>query len=325
MTEKYEKPLFDFGHAISRPWRLPSGRNFLFRLVIWGAALILLVYALFGRTMISAYGEFLSVVFAVENQVEPDAEAVAAMMGSMWNLLGAATAVGILSWLVAIAMETAMHKNAFRGADHGALPLRFGMDELKVLLVQLVVFVCVFGVYFLGILVFILLVGIAGAASGGSGAGAAFAAFLGLIAILALLVLMLVVAVRLAPAAAMTVRDGDIRIFEAWKLTKPYFWPMLGAYVVVGLIGYIVIYVVMIFTVVVAFGNADFVALMSGLSEDDPQAVFSAMGEQLKSPRVFIPLVIGTMIYGLTTLAWYLHLWGIGNYAVHVDQQANEP
>ena len=316
MSDQYQKPLYDFGQAITRPWHLPGGRSFLFRLVIWGAALILLVYAVFGRKMIGAYGEFLTLSFQIEDQSDP--AAVSEMMNAMWGMMGSAMFVGILAWLVAISIETAMHKNAFHGTDHGMLPLRFGQTELHVLLVQLVVFLVIGAVYLGGIFILFLLIGLGAAAGGGV---AALMGLLALIGMFAWFVGLLLVAVRLAPAASMTVRDGTIRIFEAWSMTKPHFWPMLGSYLVVGVIGYIIIYIIMIVVVVAAFGNADFISVMSGLSEDEPERVFSALGEQMKSPRVFIPLVIGTVIYGFATLLWYIHLWGVGNYASWIDDQ----
>ncbi len=315
MESSNPKVPFDFGHAITRPWHLPGGRNLLFRILIWGAALFLLIYAVFGRQFISAYGEFLQFAMVVEQTDDP--EMVAEMLGKMSGFMGAAFLVGILAWFVSIAMETAMHKNAFRGADHGKLPLRFGKDELKVLVVQLIVFVLFFAIYFGGFLVFALLLGLATAGSGAAAIGGILA-FLGFFLWIGG---MIMVGVRLAPAASMSIRDNDIKIFEAWKLSKPYMWPMIGAYLVVIILGYIVIYAVMLFVIIAAFGNADFLTAFSGVSQEDPEALFAALGEQLQSPRVFIPLVIGTMIYVCVMMLWYLHLWGIGNYVTYLDSQ----
>lgn len=38
---------------------------------------------------------------------------------------------------------------------------------------------------------------------------------------------------RLAPAAALTVRDGRLRVFGGWAATRGVFWPLLGAFFIV--------------------------------------------------------------------------------------------
>ena len=315
--QQYQRTTYDFGQSITWPWHMHGGRNFLFRVVIWGGAFLLLVYAVFGRQFISAYAEFLQMAFELDAGGEPSDEDVMNMFGSLGGFFGSIFIVSVAAWLVSIAMETAMHKNTLRGTDHGMMPLRLGVDEMRVWLVQFVVILIVFGAYFAGILIMAILFALA--AGLGGGAGAAIGGLLAIIAIFGAMIMMVMLAIRLAPAASMTVRDNTIRIFEAWKISRKHAWSMLGSYVVIGLIGYIVLYVVMLVGLFISFGNGEFLQVLNGSFEDDPQTLFAALGEQLQRPRVFIPLVITTVIYAFATMLWYLHIWAVGNYVTCLD------
>jgi len=158
-----EKPTFvhkfDVGEAIGTPWSLPGGRNFLARIILWGTGIILVVYALFGKKFISSYADFIIMASELEragNQADPTA--AMEMMSGAWALMGSVFLLALLAWVVMITIETAMHKNLFYGTDHGVFPLRFGKDELRVLLAQLVIFIIVTVVYLAGLFLLSLLV-----------------------------------------------------------------------------------------------------------------------------------------------------------------------
>lgn len=112
--------------------------------------------------------------------------------------------------------------------------LRIGTDEFMLLGVGVLYWLCVMGAYLGGAIVAVIigfaLYGVAG--SGGGGA----AAIVPLIAILAMLFAILWIGIRLSPAAAMTIRDGDFRFGKAWRLTKGKFWPLLGANLVLWVV-----------------------------------------------------------------------------------------
>ena len=318
-----EKPTFvhkfDVGEAIGTPWSLPGGRNFLARIILWGTGIILVVYALFGKKFISSYADFIIMASELEragNQADPTA--AMEMMSGAWALMGSVFLIALLAWVVMITIETAMHKNLFYGTDHGVFPLRFGKDELRVLLAQLVIFIIGTVVYLAGLfLLSLLVVGIVASAqsSGGLAAVMGIAVFFGFIAYLAFLIIMMI---RWAPAASMSVRDNKQRLFEGRGITKGRSWPLFGTYLVTFLIGYIGIYAIMIIGGVIAFGNMDFLSLFMSTS-DDPAAIMAEMGEAIKTPRVMVPLVIFTILYALATVLWYVHVWGIGAYMTKLD------
>lgn len=318
-----EKPVFnhkfDVGEAIGTPWGLPGGRNFLARIVLWGTGIVLVVYALFGRKFLASYGDLIAKTSKVEQAGRrSDPAAVAEMMSSMWAMMGSMFILAIFAWLVMISIETAMHKNLFRGTDHGAFPLRFGKDELRVLLAQLVIFIVVMFVYIAGIFLLTFVFVGAGTLAQSSGALSVIVAIAALIGLIAFLVLLIRLMIGWAPAAAMSVRDDKQRIFEGWGITRGRSWPLFGTYLVTFLIGYIALYAILMIGGVVAFGNMDFLSLMMSTS-DDPVALMTEMTEAIQRPRVMLPLVIFTIIYAFATILWYVHVWGIGAYMTKLD------
>ena len=110
-------------------------------------------------------------------------------------------------------------------------------------------------------------------------------------------------AVKLSPAGAMTIRDQKVVYFDAWGASKGRFWPMFGAFVVLGLILYVammVFYMIGAFTVVgAAMSGMDF---SSG--EPNPDEVVAAFS----SPAVWAPLALiyfAMLIYqGFWQYAW---------------------
>jgi hypothetical protein len=321
-----QKPVFnhafDVGEAIAMPWNLPGGRNFLARIVLWGTGVLLLVYAVFGRKFISSYGDFIIQMSEMQADVEAgNPEAIMEMYSGLGAFMGPALLLGLIAWLVFISIETAMHKNVFHGIDHGAFPLRFGKDELRVLLAQLVIFICVMLVYVVGIFAITIIATMAAVAGANSSALGLIVGLHALAGFIAYVVILIRVAQGWAPAAAMSVRDNQQRIFEGWTIVKGRNWPLFGTYLVTFIIGYIAIYLVMIIGGYIAFGNMDFISLMLSTS-DDPREMINQMSEAIKQPRVMIPLVIFTIFYALASVLWYIHIWGVGTYMALLD--ANE-
>lgn len=314
------KTSFDVGAAITQPFRLPGGRNFLIRLVLWSTALLLLVYFTFGRQFLGAYIEmFKSIAELDASGSAEDPEALMAAMEPMMSIMGTAFFLWIFSWALMVATETAMHKNILHGIDHGVFPLRFGRFELRVLLAQFIVAIISYGVMIVGYIVFIIFAVMAGV--GAQSGGAAVGGIAGLFAFAALIAMMaatLMAVIKLSPAAALSVRDDDIRTIEGWKATYKRFWPMFGSYLIVGVGGYVVLMVIMTIAMIMVFAGISDVAGLQDLSDEQALAAFL---EAMQRPGIIIPLVISLMAYVAFTILWYLCFWGIPNYAAQLDAQ----
>lgn len=311
---------FDVGAAITQPFRLPGGRNFLIRLVLWSTALLLLVYFAFGRQFIGAYIEMFQSLSALEAGGDAESpEAIMAAMKPMMSIMGTAFLLWIFSWVLMVSTETAMHKNILHGTDHGVFPLRFGADELRVMLAQFVVALITYGVMMVGYFVFAILAVMAGA--GAQAGGAAVGGIAGLLALFAFIAMMsgaLLAVIKLSPAAALSVRDGNIRTVEGWKATYKRFWPMFGSFLIVGVGGYVVMAVIMTVAMMMVFAG---ISDMGGLQDVSNEEALATFLEAMKKPGVMIPLVISLMLYVACTILWYLCFWGIPNYAAQLDAQ----
>ena len=317
MTKDTQK--FDVTDAIMTPWTMPGGRHFLFRSVLWAAAFLLLVYFILGRGIITAYIDFFQTIVALENAGNDDPAALSAMFGEMRALYSSLFLLSIACWVVMIMLETAMHKNIFHGIDNGVVPLRFGRDELRVMLAQFLVFLSFAGVYIGGIIVIAILAGIMGSVGGGGGA---IAGLLLAVGVIAWFVLLVILSMRWAPASAMSVRDEKQRVFDGWSITEGIGWPLFGAYALIVIGGYVLINVVMVIGMVTLFSGLDFAAL-EAMTVDGATPDFSAITSHFDSAGTKIGLVVFLMVYTIVMLMWYVHIWGVANYVAQVDRNNN--
>ncbi|WP_371395490.1 hypothetical protein [Fretibacter rubidus] len=306
---------FDVTDAIMTPWTMPGGRNFLFRIVLWAAALLLLVYFIFGRGLIMAYAEFFQTIIAMENNNTPESVVASTMFSQMQSLSGSIFLLFIASWVVMAMLEAAMHKNVFHGIDKGLVPLRFGRDEVMVMLTQLIIYLCFVGIYILGAIMVAVIFGLLGAgaqATGSTGLGV-IVGLVGFFGIIAFLVALVVIFMRWAPAAALSVRDETLRVFNGWSITKGIGLPLSGAYALTAIGGYVLMTIIMFIGMIVLFSGADVSALETmDMSGADPD--FSALAAHFEKLSTKIILVIFLMLYAVFSLMWYLHIWGIANY-----------
>jgi hypothetical protein len=201
--------------------------------------------------LISLLGPQMAEITAASRTPSSDPSQAFAMLGSVGKLYAIVIPLALLqSSLITCAVMRAV----LRPNDKGFGYLKFGGDEIRMILMMIVMFFVWIGV---GIAVFVvmmilgLVVGLAtGAANaaGGGGAAAVTGLLTGLIALVLTVGLFAWIATRLSLAAPMTFAEGRVRIFESWKATEGKFWPMLGAYVLafvmavlVAILGFIIV------------------------------------------------------------------------------------
>jgi hypothetical protein len=154
-----------------------------------------------------------------------------------------------------------------RPREKGFAHLRLGMDEVRqaaVWLMYNLVLVAVFAVS--RVLIEVL------TAAGGPGG-----ALLALIVFVAMIWSFIYLAIRLSLAAAATFDAGKIVFFKSMPITKGYFWPMLGAYFLAGVMCVIVFLLLMTIVTGVA-------ALISGNIETSSRL----MNADTSSLKVFL-------------------------------------
>ena len=138
-------------------------------------------------------------------------------------------------------LGAAIYRTVLRPEENASFFLRLGADEVRLLLVNVILSVMIglgAGVVF----------AVAGALAGALAVvGGFLGGFVGFLVIVAALGAVVFAAVRLSLAGPITFGERQIAVVRSWGLTKGRFWPLLGAYVlaaamavVVALLGMVV-------------------------------------------------------------------------------------
>ena len=308
---------FSIGAAISQPFNLPGGKSFLFRLVGWTAAITTLIYLVFGLPVLKGYMSMVQGLLALGKTEDPSA--IFAMMAPVYAVMGWGMLLIVFTWFIKISAETAMHKNIFHGTDHGFFPLRFGIEECRVMLAQVIVAIICYGFYFAAYIVLIILVMIVAVAAESSGAVGVVLGIILAFAVIAMIGTVLMIIIRFAPAAALSVRDNSVKTFEGWKATRKRFWPLFGSYLIVVFAGNLIVGIPVMACLFIALGDASLYSQIPSGANADPAVVIAMFGDIFKQSRVFIPLIIGMALSSLLGIIWSMAIWGVANYAAQLD------
>lgn len=208
-------------------------------MLIWAlASLVISVVASLGTVLF--FGDTLGEMMAASRTPETDPAQALAMMGRM-----ALFYLFLVPFLVLIfsIFTAAVYRAVLKPDDKRFGYLRLGSDEGRQAVVMVVLGLLSFVVAFIVMFVLIMIIGLIGAASGLSGGdgspGIAF--FLGIIvAYLAMIAVSIAFWVKFSFAGPMTFTEKRIRIFQSWKATKGYFWPLFGSYLLAFILGILV-------------------------------------------------------------------------------------
>lgn len=206
---------------------------------IWTAIMAVASFAV-ALVAVTTFGEQLAALLELSSQTNPDPEETLAAMQRMWPLF-----LGSMIYVVALnaVLLAAVNRLVLRPQDSAGAYLRLGGDELRQVLVQLVVNLILFGIYLVVLVATIVLIGI-GAAIGGTALGV----LIGLLAGLGLIGGLAFVAVRLSLLSALTFETRRIDLKAAWNLTKGHFWSLVGAYAVALILAVVVYLLLMVIT-----------------------------------------------------------------------------
>lgn len=268
-------------------------------MLIWAAA-SLLISLISSVGMVSLFGGTLNDFMDMSRTSSDDPAAVMAMMGQVGLLYAFLLPLALLVFAI---FTSAVYRTVLRPSDSAFGYLRLGATELRMAVVLVVLFLLGLVVSFAAIFIVALIAGALGVAigvagDGGLGAGLAVGALI-LVAYAGLIFGSLAFWTKLSFAGPMTFAEGRIRIFGSWEATKGHFWPLLGCYVVAGILGIVVSMLGGVIGMAVMLG-------LGGAGGGDMLALFETMQADYSSiatfftPAIIANLVISSLFSALT-------------------------
>ena len=273
---------FTFGNAVTHFSKTGGPAGFLWKFALAYALLACVVQAISVFLQWPVYEAYIQMFAGGDiDQYTEDLENIS-VASSLSGLL--VMPLGILLWVV---FEGANQRRYMRGEG---FRLRVGADEARLLLVGLIWIALFIGMYigFALTLVIPVAIGFATAPD-----GVVLAVLLGIVLMLGFLVLAFWFSARLSAAAALTVRDRQIRFFESWRVTRGKGWTIAGAWIVLGLIAISVL--VLFYLLLAALGIGLLSAQVPGLMDGDASEgeIFRAIA----SPMFWLPMLAVVIVF----------------------------
>lgn len=194
-------------------------------------------------------------------------------------------AIGAIFWAV---FEAAVQRRYV--LDEG-FSLKFGGDELRLLVVGLLWFVSFFGSYI--VMIVALLLPLSALNSNGVSPIAPLLFFL---VALGYFGVWIWVAVKLSAASALTIRDKKIRFFHSWGATRGRFWALFGAF--------LLLFIIVIVTYILSVGVALGVSLGGGINVSDSGLMIIMGNPQPIGPMFFVMAFVMSLVQAL-----FLYIW----------------
>jgi len=274
---------FSFDGALMFAFRAAHVRSFLWVFPLAFAGVFTLCSL---AILIFAKDDFLQVFQTIEMLEQAsvgrgDPQAVfAAILGAMEPLVGWAVFAMLGSWIIWAMFEAASQRRYVRDERFS---LGFGGDEIRMMAVGLcwavmqTLFIIVPVLMFFGAVstaVGLAADGVTESQIASRVVGTILGAF-GLWIVLFFVYAFF--ATRLAPCFGLTIKDKAFRFFDAWNVSRGRFWPILGAYLILTIVGGIVVSIAdqllqlpMMFMMAPAFENVQ--------TGDDIAAAFMSSG-----------------------------------------------
>lgn len=269
-----EKP--DLSGAATHFLRTEGPRGFLLRFALVYAALSLILQLFSLWTQAPVYGIYVRAFAENDGDISPYMDELTAASAGANLASMALLPVSLALWVL---FEAASQRRYIRS---DGFSLRLGADEGRLAIVGLIWCALLIAGY-LALAIGAVIPGLIVGAIAGAAVGVVTGALVFVIGLVAALWLY----ARLSPASALTIRDNQIRFFEAWNVTKGCGWRLAGSYLLL-FFGFMILTLVLY---AVLIGAA--VALVYPVIEGTPSgqvgdAVLAAVGQ----PSFWAPMTL---------------------------------
>lgn len=232
---------FTFDGALMFGFRAAHAKSFPWKFALAFAVVSTALTALFAWLTKDAIFGFIDTVEQLDSVGADDPAQVFSVFFDLFGGLLPWIVLGSLASLVVWAMFMAATQRRYIRDE--AFSIRFGPDELRMMIVGVIWYLGVSLMYLLPGLIMLPMFGmITDFANGDVSENEMVAFMLGRMSIVALIFLVLFpvyvfFATRLSPVFAMTVKEGRIAFGDAWIVSRGRFWPILGAFLIVAIVG----------------------------------------------------------------------------------------
>ncbi|MEQ9506785.1 MAG: hypothetical protein RLO80_10990 [Hyphomonas sp.] len=241
---------FTFERALGWAFTAPNVASFPWVFGAVYAAVFIAAFGIVGLLASGDVGQWFATMESLEGSDNSEA-AVAVFWGGFARLVPWAILSSLLSWALWAMFETASQRRYIRGEGFS---LGFGMDELRMMVVGLLWGILGFVLIALPMLLIMggtfwtLFANLSDAPMVNSqefGNRVLMQMFGVMAVMLVMFPLYVFFATRLAPCFGLTVREGEVRFFDAWNVSRGRAWPILGAYVILaiggGILGQVIV------------------------------------------------------------------------------------
>ncbi|WP_375283131.1 hypothetical protein [Marinicauda pacifica] len=280
----------------------------------------LIAYAVLVSILFAALAPALATIMRLaQSKSEPEFGEVLAIIGSfgLTGLLGT-----VLYIIVLVSVQAAWLRLMTRDEVKPVIPLRFGLDELRLLGVNIVLLAIAIVISLFGS-VFFVLAGAGGAGLIAAGEGSVWsglgAGLLGFLFSVAIGVALIWLAIKFAAAPAMTINERAFRVFESFSATRGIVGWMFLSYLVL-LVVYLVLGVIVgIIQQIVLFagfaGSFQAIEQMSTTGVKTAEQVFDMAGQLFSQPGIAASLILFLLLQFIMQV-FMEGLWhGVGAYA----------
>jgi hypothetical protein len=314
-----DRPAFSFTSAVFFFFKTLARRP---GSVAWIALWQIVLYGLVYGAALALLWPFWAEIFGTLAQGgEPDEATILRYIASIMGGVTIAVIGGLLALLLA---QGAWLRLLTRDEVAAGIPFRLGADELRLAGVNILILVL--NMVFWGVVTALVVAPtvIAHAGGGETGAVLGSAAVSALVGVAAL-VIWIILAIKLAPAPAMSVQQRRFTFLGAFSATKSITAWLFLVYIVACAIyvaGAIVVSIAQQVTVLLV--AADLIGAMSALDQgSDPDVVFSILAETFTRPGTLIGLGVVVFIQIVFQILFEAFWHGPGAYVA--VRHANDP
>lgn len=276
--------------------------------------LVCAAYAVLAWTSFApVYGWYMNAIVVTMEGGEPPAAPA-----ELASLIPIGVVMALAFWVLFAALEAACLRWLVRSESGGGLlGLKLGADTWRVFAIYWLWLLITLAVFVVVAVIYVMLQAI-----GSIGGGLQLAAIIaGGLAPLGLLALWIWVAVRLAPAAATSIAEQRFVFFGAWRVTRGYFWQLLGSFVII-IAGYCVV-ALLAGQVLQMPVNAVMTPIMQEIlaGGDSGQAV-RRLSEAMQTPTVLIFGSLYVIASAVIAAVYYVASFGVNACVVLASRES---